>query len=101
MVGFEKINQQQSEFGKLKTISLRGMMVKEAGPDIDQYVGSLTLLDIGENCIESWDVMASMASAMPKLTTLNVDNNRMKLPTNPDAMTAAFGASLTVLYMCR
>ena len=101
MVGFEKVNKRQSEFAKLRTISVRGLNVANGGDDIGDYVDSLTMLDIAENCVESWDVMASMAKSMKKLSTLNVDNNRMSLPTSPPLMREAFGEKLQVNVILR
>jgi Leucine-rich repeat (LRR) protein len=98
MVGFDKVNQTQSDFARLRTISVRTMGVNGAGDDLGSMVTNLNLLDIAESLIANWDVLAAMCKQLKRLRSMNVADNRLVLPTNEIEMEKTFG-SLQQLIM--
>lgn len=99
LVGFEKVNQAQSNFCQLKTISVRDKGVYAAGTELETY--AVNVLDIAENLFDSWEKVAQMCQQLQKLRNLNVSDNFMKLPSDDNAdMTKAFN-ELQTLFMGR
>ena len=52
LVGFEKVGLAQSNYSKLKTISVRNMGVYGSGDNLESY--AVANLDIAENLFDSW-----------------------------------------------
>lgn len=96
LVGFEKVNQAQSNFCQLRTISVRDKGVYIAGNEFNTY--AVNVLDIAENLFDSWETVAQLCQQLQKLRNLNVSDNSLKLPTDGEIMTKAF-CELQTLFM--
>jgi len=87
VVGFDKVNKQQSRIKGLKTVSVRNMGVSgrdDADQDLSSELPSLRDLDLSESLISSWNEVFIMCNQL-KLHTLDVSNNL--LPTNTIQLT--------------
>jgi hypothetical protein len=84
-VGLDKISQKQGQFDELRAVGLRGMYVSHVGNADEVAVSSrnLTELDLSQNLLGSWNELAKITAHMPKLTSLNVSENRLR-PPQPD-----------------
>ncbi|KAK2161322.1 hypothetical protein NP493_1590g00002 [Ridgeia piscesae] len=102
VVGIEQINKQQSKFDELVSVALRGMCVNSPGKDgeIARSIPNVEELDLSSNLLSSWEDVARISQQLPKLTSLNVSSNRLMLPSNPSALTAAF-KNIKVIYLNR
>ena len=99
LVGFDKVNETQSNFSKLKTISVRDKGVYKAGDDLQSY--SVTILDIAENLFGSWNTISAMCKQFKRLRNLNVSKNQLSLEDiHEEDMKLAF-SDLQTLYMGR
>ena len=84
LVGFEKVNQTQSDFAKLKTISVRNMAISHSGNQLDSFMTSVQVLDIAESLFNSWNQVASLCGQLKKLKNLNISDNKLTLPMQQD-----------------
>lgn len=84
-VGLDKVSRKQGQFDELRAVGLRGMYVSYAGSADEVATSSrnLTELDLSLNLLPSWNELAKMTVHMPKLTSLNVSQNRLR-PPQPD-----------------
>ncbi|GFN82844.1 tubulin-specific chaperone e-like [Plakobranchus ocellatus] len=92
MVGARKINLLQSQFSKLKSITMFDMQVYSAGPDgeLGCMCPIVTHLDVSRNLLPSWESVATMAGQLSGLKDLNVSDNKLALPKNPSSLTSCF-----------
>ena len=93
MVGFDRINEIQSNFKKLRIVGLKGMRVTGLGSsftDLKEWIPIVKELDLDDNLIKDWDEMTAIAKQLPLLTDLNLSGNRMALPTDPEAHARAY-----------
>ena len=74
MVGFDKVNSEQSQLDKLRSISIRDLNINDMLIDIASNLPSLVDLDISENLISSWKRIGDLVSQIP-LRVLNVSLN--------------------------
>ena len=98
LVGFDKVNETQSNYDKLKTISVRNMGVYSSGDALESF--AVTVLDIAENLFDSWDTVSKMTKQLKKLKNLNVSDNKLAFPKNEQDMASAF-ENLHTLFMGR
>jgi len=98
LVGFEKVGLAQSNYSKLKTISVRNMGVYGSGDNLESY--AVANLDIAENLFDSWDTISKMCKQLKKLKNLNVSESRLSFPENQEDMVSAF-SNLQTLFMGR
>ena len=81
VVGFDKVNKQQSQIKKLKTVSVRNMgVVGGCDGDLSVELPSLRDLDLSESLISSWSEVADIANQL-KLDTLDLSGNLIDLDT--------------------
>jgi Leucine-rich repeat (LRR) protein len=59
---------------------------------------SLTELDLSENLLSDWKIVAELAAALPSLRALNLSGNRLALPSLADAMPLPSLPSLAGLH---
>ena len=79
VVGFDKVNKQQSQISKLKTVSVRNMgVVGGSDGDLSLELPSLRDLDLSESLISSWSEVADIANQL-KLDTLDLSGNLIDL----------------------
>ena len=78
VVGFDKVNSEQSRLDKLKAISVRDMMINDVNVDIASTLPSMVDLDISENLISSWKRVGELVSQVP-LRVLNVSLNQLEV----------------------
>uniref|UniRef100_A0A2C9LD34 Tubulin-specific chaperone E n=1 Tax=Biomphalaria glabrata TaxID=6526 RepID=A0A2C9LD34_BIOGL len=92
MVGAKKVNLQQSQFNKLKKVSVYDMKVYAGGPEgeLGHLCPSITDLDLTANLISSWERVAEMTKQLPYLRDLTVSENRLVLPNEPTALCTSF-----------
>jgi len=96
LVGFDKVNETQSNYSQLKTISVRNMGVYTSGDNLESY--RVTSLDIAENLFDSWDTVSKLCKQLKKLKNLNVSENKLSFPENVEEMNVAFN-NLNTLFM--
>lgn len=82
MVGFDKVNQDQSQLDKLRTVSLQGHNINDDLVDIGGRLPALRELDLGDNLLSSWERLAALVGQVP-LRVLNVSGNRLLLDSRP------------------
>jgi hypothetical protein len=85
LVGFEDVAKRQSEFHKLRIISVRGHLVSVLGEnDEDRNIGEVLAhvqsLDLSEALVSSWDDVTDIVSRLNHLISLDVSGNRMQMP---------------------
>lgn len=87
LVGARKLNIEQSQFCKLKEVSLNGMYVSGAGNigDIACNLPNIRELQLSVSLISSWSQVIEIVSQMPLLEQLDVSLNRLQLPNVEDS----------------
>ena len=81
VVGFDKVNKQQSQMKKLRTVSVRNMGVCGGGDgDLSCELPSLRDLDLSESLISSWSEVAKIVNDL-KLSTLDLSDNLIDVAT--------------------
>ncbi|XP_064622047.1 tubulin-specific chaperone E-like [Lineus longissimus] len=102
MVGAQKVNLQQGQLNLLKEAGIRGCKVYGAGPrhNLSMKTPNLRDLDISKTLLPSWEEVARITTQLKHLTSLNVSDNRLQLPRNPDLLAKAF-QKLKTLYLNR
>ena len=81
VVGFDKVNKQQSQIKKLRTVSVRNMgVVGGCDGDLSSELPSLRDLDLSESLISSWSEVAKIANDL-KLDTLDLSDNLIDMTT--------------------
>ena len=98
LVGFEKVNETQSDYAKLKTISVRDMGVSYAGNQLESFMTSVQVLDIAESLFNSWNQIGNLCIQLKKLKNLNVSENRLSLEKDENLMKTSFG-NIHTLFM--
>ncbi|RUS78055.1 hypothetical protein EGW08_014194 [Elysia chlorotica] len=100
MVGAQKINLLQSQFSKLKSITMYDMQVYSGGPDgeLGNMCPIVTHLDVARNLLPSWESVANIAKQLRYLKDLNVSDNKLLLPKDPTSLSSSF-AKLTNVTM--
>lgn len=100
LVGFESIQEEQSQLNTLSDISLRGYEVSNAGQngEILQSCPNISVLNLSKNLLSSWVTVADIACQLKKLKTLDLSENRFYLPPQPSSLAHAF-KNLTVLSL--
>jgi hypothetical protein len=79
-VGFDKVNQDQSQLDKLRTVSLLGRNINDNYVELASHLPALRELDLADNLLSSWDRVAQLVGQLP-LHVLNVSYNH--LPVGP------------------
>ncbi|KAI0220594.1 Tubulin-specific chaperone E [Lamellibrachia satsuma] len=102
VVGIERLNKQQSKFDELVSVALRGMCVNSPGKEgeIAHSIPNIEELDISSNLLSSWEDVAGMVQQLPKLTSLNVSQNKLVFPRNSSQLAAAFN-NIKTIYLNR
>ncbi|CAL1527789.1 unnamed protein product, partial [Lymnaea stagnalis] len=92
MIGAKKVNQQQSQFNKLKKVSVFEMNVYSGGPagELGRLCPNIIDLDLSANLISSWEQVAEMARQLPLLVEFNVSENRLVVPKDPSSLSSCF-----------
>lgn len=93
MVGAQKVNLIQSQFSKLKSITMFDMQVYGGGPDgeLGNMCPIVTHLDAARNLLPSWESVAEIAKQLRFLKDLNVSDNKLTLPKDPTSFFNCFG----------
>ncbi|KAK3925390.1 Tubulin-specific chaperone E [Frankliniella fusca] len=82
MVGFDKVNSQQSQFVNLNVVQLAGEPVN--GPGEEQQLSSLcpsvTELNLSKSLLSSWKSVCEIAGQLKNLALLDVSDNKLPLP---------------------
>ena len=95
-MGFDKVNQDQSQLDKLRTVSIQGRNVNDAYVEIGSRLPALRELDLRESLVSSWGRLGVLVSQVP-LQVLNVSANY--LPVSPGCLSVASFAHLTHLVI--
>ncbi|XP_077342644.1 tubulin-specific chaperone E isoform X3 [Lithobates pipiens] len=100
LVGFESIQEEQSQLNTLSDISLRGYEVSNAGQEAEilHSCPNISVLNLSKNLLASWENVADIAYQLKKLNTLDLSENRFYLPSHPSLLTNAF-ENLTTLSL--
>ncbi|XP_063216134.1 tubulin-specific chaperone E isoform X2 [Bacillus rossius redtenbacheri] len=88
MVGFDKVNKQQSHFEDLKIVSVCKMMVNGAGPPghLQRMCPNVRELDLSKNLLNTWESVAEIAVQLEFLENLTISDNILMVPHNPKAL---------------
>lgn len=103
MVGAKKVNEKQSKLDELKEVVLREMMVYGIGPhgpDLKIAAPNIQDLDISRCLLPSWESISRISDCIPNLRNLNVSENKLKCPDNPEEFVSSF-KNIKVLYLNR
>ncbi|XP_076442503.1 tubulin-specific chaperone E-like [Babylonia areolata] len=100
MVGAHKINQKQSQFSRLKEVSVRAKNVYGIESDhlLSSMLPNIIELDLSLNLLGSWDMVAKICKQLPHLYNLHVSENRLAFPTSPQQLAPAF-SKVKILYL--
>ncbi|CAG5119713.1 unnamed protein product, partial [Candidula unifasciata] len=92
MVGAKKVNMLQSQFNKLKKISMFDMKVYAAGPEgeLGRLCPNVTDLDVSSCLFSSWERVSELTCQMSHLKDLNVSENRLLIPKDPTSLSPSF-----------
>ncbi|KAM9316716.1 tubulin-specific chaperone E [Gastrophryne carolinensis] len=101
-IGFESVQEEQSQLNTLSDISLRECEVSNAGQqdEIIQTCPNISILNLSKNLLSSWESVADIARQLKKLTSLDLSENQLSLPTLPASLANAF-ENLTSLSLSR
>lgn len=74
MVGFSKVNKQQSTFEELKIICVQAQCISNAGlpGELATLCPRVEELDLSQNLINTWKIIAEICIQLPVLAQLNV-----------------------------
>ncbi|XP_040285240.1 tubulin-specific chaperone E [Bufo bufo] len=102
LVGFESVQEEQSQLNTLFDISVRECMVSSAGHKgvIQSSCPNISILNLSNNLLSSWENVADIAFQLQKLKTLDLSENRLSLPSNSSSLASSFG-TLKVLSLNR
>merc|ERR1719483_601078 len=89
VVGFDRVNKEQSQIKDLKTVSIRNMGVKGRGDeeDLKSTLPSLTDLDLSESLVSSWSELSTLCYQL-QLYTLDLSYNLLPVSTLPTSNTS-------------
>lgn len=92
LVGFESIQEEQSQLSTLFDISIRDCLVSDAGQkgEIHRSCPNISTINLSKNLLSSWDNVAGIAFELEKLKTLDLSENRLSLPSNPSSLASFF-----------
>lgn len=94
MVGFEKVNSQQSQFEKLKVVHLSGDPIKCAGEQgqLSKLCPLVIELILSDTLLNSWNAVGDITVQFKYLTHLDLSNNKLIVPNEEDVgrLKAAF-----------
>ncbi|KAM3931184.1 tubulin-specific chaperone E isoform 1-T3 [Leptodactylus fuscus] len=102
LVGFESVQEEQSQLNTLFDISVRECMVSDAGPkgEIHSCCPNISTLNLSKNLLSSWEYVADIAFQLEKLNTLDLSENKLSLPSDPSSLASSF-RKLRVLSLNR
>ncbi|XP_077145250.1 tubulin-specific chaperone E isoform X1 [Ranitomeya variabilis] len=102
LVGFESVQEEQSQLNTLLDISLRECLVSDAGEkgEIHRSCPNISTLNLSKNLLSSWEKVAGIAFQLERLKTLDLSENKLSLPTNPSSLASSF-EKLTTLSLNR
>ncbi|KAE8738925.1 hypothetical protein FOCC_FOCC015575 [Frankliniella occidentalis] len=82
MVGFEKVNSQQSQFANLRVVHLRGEPVNGAGEknELVSVCPLVTELIISKTLLSSWETVCDITGQLKNLALLDVSDNKIPVP---------------------
>ena len=99
LVGFEKVNQAQSNFAELTTISVRDKGVYGCAEPLDKFCPLVQVLDIAENLLTSWNTVAEMIENLTRLQNLNVSMNKLEITDDKAELLKKAFWNLKTLFM--
>ena len=102
VVGFDKVNKQQSDFAKLRIVSLKNNGIFGLGKELDvgEWMPNVRELDLSQNLIKNWKDVANIGTKLQKLRVLNVSGNKIPLePSDLESIREAFASNLKQLVM--
>ena len=88
VVGFDKVNREQSDVASLRTISVSGLGVRgrwalgEEKGDLDAHLPSLRDLDLSQSLVSSWEEISKLAVEL-HLEVLDLSSNLIPVPIQP------------------
>lgn len=95
VVGFDKVNQRQSDFRNLRIVSLTNSGIHgylEATDDLSELIPAVQEIDLSENLFKTWSEIVAIAQKLKKLRVLDVSSNKLELTETPEAMKTALGS---------
>ncbi|XP_018025697.1 tubulin-specific chaperone E [Hyalella azteca] len=90
-VGMEHTSKKQSALETLRLVELKECLVSHAGPNsLSCLLPRVTDLNLSACLLPHWDAVAVIAKQLPKLHMLDVSENRLAFPEDPDALKPSF-----------
>jgi len=92
VVGFDKVNREQSDVASLRTVSVSSLGVRgrwalgEEKGDLDAHLPSLRDLDLSQTLVSSWEEIAKLAVEL-HLEVLDLSSNLIPVPCQPLPLT--------------
>ncbi len=80
VVGFNAVNQRQSNFSSLRLVSVKHCQVYGLGEEdepLSGFIPEVRDLNLAENLISDWSVVTEIGRQLHKLRTLDLSNNHM------------------------
>ncbi|XP_073257799.1 tubulin-specific chaperone E-like [Porites lutea] len=100
MVGADSIQQKQSDYKTIREVSLRGLTVNGPDKENDFYkvAPNISELDLSKTLLSSWMDVASITRNLKHLQILNLSENLLRLPSEPEQLLPSF-STVTVLFL--
>eukprot|EP00051_Salpingoeca_urceolata_P015887 m.208091 g.208091 ORF g.208091 m.208091 type:complete len:283 (+) comp18527_c0_seq8:84-932(+) len=79
IIGKDGVAAKQRRLDQLRHVYLKDMVVSKVGPgnDIAHHCSRLETLELANNLISSWDVVAAIVAQVPSLRRLDLSDNRL------------------------
>ncbi|KAM4040939.1 tubulin-specific chaperone E isoform 2-T3 [Anomaloglossus baeobatrachus] len=102
LVGFESVQEEQSQLNALLEISVRECLVSDAGQkgEIHRSCPNISTLNLSKNLLSSWEKVADIAFQLEGLKTLDLSENKLFRSSNPCSLSNSF-AKLATLSLNR
>jgi len=98
LVGLDKIGRQQSKLDEMKIVVLNQMCIYKGDENLHKICPNIKELDISANLFHTWILISEICMQLPHLAVLNISDNKLNIPLNPEDLKHAF-KNLKQLFM--
>ena len=95
VVGFDRINRQQSDFSRLRIVALKNNRIVGLGKDdrnVGEWMPNVAELDLSDNLLGDWTRIVEIGRQLKKLRVLDVSGNKMRLLDDNSVLTEALAS---------